>query len=299
MSQISRLKDAEITNGNLINADDIDTELNQLVAESNSQDTRLGSLERKNGIIGPVPLYNASSSIKLKADLCARNSTNATDIEIVAEIILSLDSNGLNGLDTGTKTANTWYFVYLVKSTLTGTTGALFSTANEAGGGTITLPTGYDLKRQLPLAIRTDSGSAIMPFYISTGWPYRTSVRYRFAINPINETPATGQPNVLDGGTATTYTDISLAGYVPPIATLAILRGGIYQISNSGRLGYLRKKGASMDEFVIQNPAGRTSTEYEAEIVETDANQIIQYKMSDSASGMDLNVAGYIVTEVI
>jgi len=46
MSQISRLKDAEITNGNLINADDIDTELNQLVAESNSQDTRLGSLER-------------------------------------------------------------------------------------------------------------------------------------------------------------------------------------------------------------------------------------------------------------
>jgi hypothetical protein len=384
MSQISRLKDAEIAKGNLINANDIDTELNQLVAESNSQDTRLGNLEssnmtiagtksfsatikadtleersagagvtietvtlkdgsirlaqqpnfvcgtngemgydatnhvyrlqvnnqskylihegnpvlHKNGITGPVPLYNASSSIKLKAGLCARNSTNATDIEIAADITLTLDSNGLNGLDTGTKTANTWYFVYLIKSTLTGTTGALFSTANEAGGGSITLPTGYDLKRQIPLAIQTDSSSAIMPFYISNGWPYRPSVQYRFAINPINQTPATGQPNVLDGGTATTYTDISLASYVPPIATLAILRGGIYQISNSGRLGYIRKKGASVDEFVIHNPAGRTSTEYEAEIVETDADQIIQYKMSDSASGMDLNVAGYIVTEV-
>lgn len=45
MSQISRLRDAEISNGNLINADDIDVELNQLVAESNGQDTRLTSLE--------------------------------------------------------------------------------------------------------------------------------------------------------------------------------------------------------------------------------------------------------------
>jgi hypothetical protein len=45
MSQISRLRDAEISNGNLINADDIDVELNQLVAESNSQDSRLSTVE--------------------------------------------------------------------------------------------------------------------------------------------------------------------------------------------------------------------------------------------------------------
>jgi hypothetical protein len=45
MSQISRLKDAEISNGNLINADDLDDEFNQLVSESNSQDTRLTTIE--------------------------------------------------------------------------------------------------------------------------------------------------------------------------------------------------------------------------------------------------------------
>ncbi|MCE3234527.1 MAG: hypothetical protein K0Q50_707 [Vampirovibrio sp.] len=44
MSQISRLRDAEISNGNLINADDIDAELNQLVSESNAQDTELTSI---------------------------------------------------------------------------------------------------------------------------------------------------------------------------------------------------------------------------------------------------------------
>lgn len=384
MSQISRLKDAEIANGNLINADDIDTELNQLVAESNSQDTRLSGLEsgamtiagtksfsspvkadnieersveagvtieavtlkdgsirlaqqagftgstngeigydstshvyrlrvnsvskymihegnpvlHKNGITGRVPLYESASAIKLKAGLSARDSTNGTDIELAADITLTLDTNGLNGLDTGSKSANTWYYVYLVKRVIDDTTGAVFSSVNEVGGGTITMPAGYNLKRQLPLAVRTDASSNILPFYISTGWPYRPSVKYRLTIMPLGQTPAAGQPNVLDGGTASSYTDVSLAGYVPPISTQAIMRGGIYQISNYSRFGYIRKKGSTVDEFMVHNPSGRTSTEYEAEIVETDTNQIIQYRMSDSASGMDLNVAGYIVTEV-
>ncbi len=384
MTQISRLKQAEIANGNLINADDLDSEFNQLVTESNSQDTRLTSLESgtmtitgtksfsaaikadtleerttdagvsietvllkdgsvrlaqtpgflcstngeigydstnhiyrlrvnsaskylvhegnpvlyKHGITGVAPLYDTSSAIKLKSGLRARNSTNQTDIELAADITLSLDSSGLNGLDTGTKAASTWYYVYLVKRSVDGTTGAVFSTANEVSGGSITIPTGYDTKRQLPLAIRTDASSNIVPFYISTGWPYRPSIKYRVSILPINQTPATGQPIVLDGGTASTYTDVSLANFVPPISTQAILRGGVYQISASGKFGYIRKKGSSIDEFVVQNLTGRTSTEYEAEIVETDASQIIQYRMTDTTSGMDINVAGYIVTEV-
>jgi|GEM_PF-4933215 len=45
MSQISRLKSAQIQNGNLINADDINSELNQQVNESNSQDSRLSTIE--------------------------------------------------------------------------------------------------------------------------------------------------------------------------------------------------------------------------------------------------------------
>lgn len=45
MAQIARLKDAEISNGNIINADDLDSEFNQLVSESNGQDTRLTTIE--------------------------------------------------------------------------------------------------------------------------------------------------------------------------------------------------------------------------------------------------------------
>lgn len=45
MANISRLKAAEISNGNVINADDINAELDQLVSEHNSKETRLDNLE--------------------------------------------------------------------------------------------------------------------------------------------------------------------------------------------------------------------------------------------------------------
>lgn len=60
MSQISRLRDAEISNGNLINADDIDTELNQLVSESNNQDTRLTNLESSTMTIAGVKTFSSA-----------------------------------------------------------------------------------------------------------------------------------------------------------------------------------------------------------------------------------------------
>lgn len=60
MSQISRLRDAEISNGNLINANDIDIEFNQLVAESNGQDNRLTSLESSAMTIGGVKTFSSA-----------------------------------------------------------------------------------------------------------------------------------------------------------------------------------------------------------------------------------------------
>lgn len=60
MSQISRLRDSEISNGNLINADDIDAELNQLVSESNSQDSRLTNIESSAMTIAGVKTFSAA-----------------------------------------------------------------------------------------------------------------------------------------------------------------------------------------------------------------------------------------------
>lgn len=58
MTQIARIRDAQISNGNVINADDIDAEFNQLVNESNSQDTRLTDIEDENLTLGGVKTFS-------------------------------------------------------------------------------------------------------------------------------------------------------------------------------------------------------------------------------------------------
>ncbi len=78
MSQLSRLKDSEISNGNLINADDLDSEFNQLVSESNDQDDRLTDIESNPMTINGVKTF--SSSPKTDA-IEERTADNGIDID--------------------------------------------------------------------------------------------------------------------------------------------------------------------------------------------------------------------------
>ena len=60
MSQISRLHQAEIANGNLIDADDISDELDQLVTQSNGQDTRLTNIESSAMTLAGVKTFSSA-----------------------------------------------------------------------------------------------------------------------------------------------------------------------------------------------------------------------------------------------
>lgn len=59
-NQISRLRDAEISNSNIINADDLDAEFNQLINESNNQDTRIDTLENQNMTLGGIKTFTSN-----------------------------------------------------------------------------------------------------------------------------------------------------------------------------------------------------------------------------------------------
>jgi hypothetical protein len=83
---------------------------------------------------------------------------------LAAPITKQLDAawavgQGAGGLDTGSKAANTWYHVFLIRRSDTGVVDALFSTSATSP----TMPTGYDERRRIG-AIRTDGSSNILPF---------------------------------------------------------------------------------------------------------------------------------------
>ena len=91
MAQIARLKSAEIQDGNDIVAGDLNAEFNQLVTESNSQDTRLDALESSsvdlsgnNTFTGTNIFSHASTPIKTDKIL---ENTAATGVTIDSVVL--------------------------------------------------------------------------------------------------------------------------------------------------------------------------------------------------------------------
>lgn len=235
-----------------------------------------------------APSWNSASSITLPEGMAVKDSTNQYDIVVSATITLSLANSGVNGRDSGAETSNTWYFPYLIKNTATEEVAAVFSTVNESVSGSITLPTGYDVKRQLPLAVRNDGSSNIMKFHVLNFGP-NTLVLYEawFGTAVVGRA---GTTSVFSGATSTTYTDVGLSDFVPPISTKALLK--LHASPSANRTFNIRANGESHDGYEMFVAGGNQA--YVDHIQPTDSSQLVELK-TDASTSMDIEVLGYYV----
>jgi hypothetical protein len=371
MSQISRLREANIANGSLIDADDLNSEINQLVSESNGQDTRLTAIESQavtlNGVKtfgnkprvpgideaaldtgvtidgcllrdgsvipavaadptllmagqqwyhtgqnvlklrtasstrvvglaktfleGPPPLFNTVSTVIVPAGLRCQSDDESALIEFAANTTVTLNVMGANGLDTGSEAANTWYYLWAIANSSTGAVAGLWSASRT----TPTLPAGYDKKRLLPVAWRNDASSNLLNMYCAGGWPYRPEWRWEM---DTNLRPGGANANVLQllsGGTAGTFTDVSCGLAVPPISRVAILS---FPVWGSGtHNSQIRPKGSTSNGITVMHDMSTLAAAPILPIL-TDAAQTVQYKFISGTSGLGIAPLGYIVTEV-
>lgn len=246
----------------------------------------------KGFIGGPPPRYNAAASIIIPTGCRARNSTDTADIEAAGDLTVSLAASGANGLDTGTEANSTWYYVYIIKKSSDGTVAGLLSVTNEAASGSVTMPSGYDRKRQLPLAIRNDGSGNIIPFVIGGGWPYRPHVLWR-------DYEESATYRALNSGTQTTFTAVSLAGLVPPISKQASVIAFVDWLYNHEVHAYVRATGSGLsigrEVGMSYTYGGETNTVPD---IITDASQSIDYKITDATCPLSMWVYGFTVTEV-
>jgi hypothetical protein len=163
MAQIARLKDAEITNGNIINADDLDAEFNQIISESNGQDTRLTTIESgafsKSGVmtflttpkmdaISPVTTNGATSLILAGAGVNAQTGTTYTVLtgdryklvtfSNASPVAVTLPQAGSTGFGNS--------FEFEAKNIGVGTVTITPTTSTIDGAATITLTTGQSVR---------------------------------------------------------------------------------------------------------------------------------------------------------
>lgn len=349
MTVIQRLKFQEIQNTNLINADDLNSEFDQLVNELNAKETAIAAITTNSGTLAGVKTFtseivsslsaNPSSPVDgsfwyntstdkayavMDGDTYELNALYQNFLKVAAPTYASastftiasgaavasaggtmahstsktvnIATSGANGLDTGSEASGTWYYLYMIGKT-DGTTDYVLSVTNESVTGSITLPSGYTLKRQMPFAVRNDGSSNFLPWQKmqAMGSPV-------FYLGDFGDPNQSGEPyRMLTAGAATSFTDVALGSVVPPISQLV---WAVFGFVNSGATTtqrmFVRTKGRSGDNggVIMTGYTGSAGTAAErTQIFETDSSQTLQYMMN--AGNGSIQILGWIPTNVI
>lgn len=242
-------------------------------------------------IAGPPPEWVDATAIRIPAGARFASKTYDFDLKFTSNKDCDFDnSNGAGGLDIGGKSNNTWYYVYGIgDSTAVNATSCMFSATNESVSGSITMPSGYDKKRQLPYVVRVNSSGNIISQKVAGGWPFNPLILYQVDFDTVAGTTPT---EVLSGGAATTATAVGLSSYVPPVSTIAYLK---WMINANGTPSiYLRATGATdFDRLRATSFTGGNT------YIGTNSSQSIDYKLDTASYPIDLAVYGYVINGFI
>ena len=210
----------------------------------------------KNELYGLTLTFSSVTTYTIGTGYC-RDSTNVIDINVGSTLTVAITSSGANGLDTGAESSNQWYHYYVIMKA-DGTVAGLMSTSSSSP----TLPSGYVYFR-LVGSRRNDGSSNLLNMNQVDG----NNIRWNYYAEEINTTL-----KVLNGGTATSFTDVDLSPLMPPTSTKAMIH-----LKNTGPgATMLRTNGSSVTSGHIDCNA----TSQVSQIMTTDASQIVEYSVA-------------------
>jgi hypothetical protein len=239
---------------------------------------------------GKHPSYTSASTVTIPSGYSIMDSTGTTLLTFSADQAVVLSASGANGLDTGAEASSTWYYLYAISD---GTNiRGLWSVTNEAVSGSVTLPSGYTLKAQTPYVWRNDGSSNIIPGrYV--GANNAPTFWYNVAFRGEGQTGTAGTTEILTNGSATTFTAVSAASFIPPASQF----GWFYNSTAGSQNGVgIRATGESHNGIEM---SGTNSGAGPVTPCATNSSQSIDYRRVDSgAANAWIAVAGFEVTEI-
>jgi len=173
--------------------------------------------------VSSVGVGNFSSVITANA-IGLLNSSGVGIYLSAVNVTAVLNTSGVNGLDTGSVAASTWYYAYVIYNPTTSTTASLFSLSSTAP----TLPTGYTYFARVA-AVQTQAAS---PYCLLPTLQYGKRVQY--VANGTNYLPSMASGAV--GSISTpTWVAIPVGAFIPPSAS--VIRGMIRTNNAAGGTG--------------------------------------------------------------
>lgn len=244
---------------------------------------------------GPPPAYVSATQWKIPSGFRCRDGADSYNIIFASDATAAITSSGANGLDTGAEANSTWYYLWAIGDTSgANSPAALLSVSSSSP----TMPSGYDVKRLLPVVIRNNASGNFMNMDCIGGWPHLPEWHYRDVKRPGAATAATGLATVvLDAGTATTFTNVDCSALIPPLSKI-----GNFWVTGDygGAAGELciRPDGDTTDNFCMDLTSGDNVLGMGQIRMPTSGSQVIEYKVAHVSTECDIVINGYVVTEV-
>jgi len=248
----------------------------------------LSEQDFKGSLVGCQVEYVSPSSVKINPRK-HRDITHVAIIHITTAQTVSISSNGANGLDTGSEATNSWYYLWAIGNSTTGAVAGLLSLSNSSP----TMPSGFDKKHLLPIVVRNNGASDIIPFYLGAWGHFATEVLYDVAFS---EAAVAGATQILNGGTQTSFTSVGASAYIPPVSSCGIFNAGI---NGNGAGAWVRPADITSHTglFLSSGTSALGISDYGKRFaMRVDSSQQIQYKRSGST--LTLDVAGFKITQI-
>jgi hypothetical protein len=253
----------------------IATLLNTVETDINAVETNIDVVEAalKNYRSGLKVTYASASTVTIGVGEC-RSDNGLDTIVVTSPITVDIATSGANGLDTGSEAANTWYNPFVIDGPSVPTAGMFVK-----HGDTPTLPTGYTVKRQLPIAVRNDGSGNFRRFH-TIHWGEQPEIWW----------DTSDGLAVVGSGTATVYTQISCSTFIPPISRVGVFATAAL----TTQVAIFIRESNGNQEVPTSCVSGQFTTPFYCRV---NASQQIDYRVS-SANPVNVVMRGFKVTEV-
>ncbi len=173
--------------------------------------------------------YVSATTVDIDANaVLLRDSSNSPLRAANVNLTLDITASGANGLDTGSEANSTWYHLWVISNG--STTAGLLSTSETAP----TMPSGYTHKGYVG-AVYNDSGGDFNEFH------------------QVGDKVVIPLADAVSGGTATSYTSVSIAAIIP--ATASSVCGIMFAFQSGGNCQtFIAANAQGWGERIVRSP---------------------------------------------
>ncbi|WP_316358965.1 hypothetical protein [Devosia sp.] len=244
-------------------------------------------LSLKRFIGGMDPEKMSTNVLRFYNGCCANVDGNKIYKIAGNNLDVDLTTTGVNGRDPAYPLVNGSYWAPIVIGRNSDDEPAIVMTGG-GGWSEITLPSGYHFVRKLPFGFVYNSAWDGIPNFHLSYWP-KPHIRFTDAQD--------SSPWIaLNAGTASTWTDIAMAGWLPDAARVVHVIASARYIDGSAGSAYLRSHAGQPTGINVGSVSPSSLYSFVATHIRVDSLRKLQYKCTGNAR-LYLQVIGYDMTE--